>query len=95
MPLKMSFWINLKYVGRDSYFSIKFRVDENNILTVTAGSTNHIVQRDRKQFTDKEIRAFIQEENEMPSACFKFTIEQQPCRRLTVLAGADFLGCPL
>ncbi len=30
----------------------------------------------------------------MPSACFKFTIEQQPCRRLTVSAGADFLGYP-
>ncbi len=80
-------------LGRENHFPIKFRVYENNILIVTAGSTNHVVQRDRKQFTDEEIHAFIQEENEMLSTCFKFTIEQQPCRRLTISAGADFLGC--
>ncbi len=51
--------------GRENHFPIKFRVDENNILTVTAGSTNHVVQRDRKQFTDEEMSAFIQAEKDL------------------------------
>ncbi len=51
--------------GRENHFPIKFRVDENNILIVTAGSTNHVVQRDRKQFTDEEISAFIQVEKDL------------------------------